>query len=98
MESAMWSRLAGVVLLLALAGPAVAAPAPSKEDEAEKLFLEATEKYEGKKIDEIQARKLYLKAAAKGHDLAAGCAAWMASHGEGGPMDLPAALKLAQKA
>src|SRR5262245_2853585 len=86
------------VVLLSLAVPALAAPAPSKVDETDKLFLEGVEAEEGDKIDEVQARKLYLKAAVRGHDVAAVAAAWMAFHGDGGEMDRPGALKMIQKA
>src|SRR5262249_38662535 len=96
----MSSRLLGVGVLAVWAVHARGrAPAPSVADEAEKMFRAGLEAYEGQKaIDKAQARKLFLRAAAKGHDLAAAYAGWMAYFGEGGPVDVPGGLKLIEKA
>jgi TPR repeat protein len=100
-ESVMSSRLVWAGLVFSLLTPilAQAAPAPIRTYEAEKLFLEAIDLYEGpKQLDETKARRLFEKAAAKGHAVAAGCAGWMTYHGEGGPMDRPGGLKTMAKA
>jgi TPR repeat protein len=85
--------LVGLFVSLLSLSPAVVrgrAPAPRvKPDEADRLFRQGVDAFEGPKgpIDERHARALFVRAAARGHPVASAVVGWMTIHGIGGRKD-----------